>query len=181
MLFCEKCGAQVEDDSAFCGVCGAPMNVENNNNIYQQNIDSTQSTQNAQNMQSTSQQPYNAGQQQQYEQNVNQQYQPNVNQQYQQNRYYQPQNGNVYGEPAVSPEYKPISPWGYIGYEILFMIPLVGFIAIIIFSVGGTANHNVKNFARAYLYVIIAVIILTIVASVLIALMGGTFAYQIMR
>lgn len=65
-----------------------------------------------------------------------------------------------------SSEYKPISMWGYLGYEILFSIPVVGFILLIIFSVGGTSNKNLKNFARSYFcYLIIAIIFLVIIAS----------------
>ena len=59
-------------------------------------------------------------------------------------------------------EYKPISMWGYFGYEILFSIPVVGFILLIIFSVGGTSNKNLKNFARSYFCFLILGIILAI-------------------
>lgn len=31
-------------------------------------------------------------------------------------------------------EYKPISAWGYFGYNILFSIPIIGFIFLIVFS-----------------------------------------------
>ena len=35
-------------------------------------------------------------------------------------------------EKSLSEEYKPISMWGYFGYEILFSIPVLGFIILII-------------------------------------------------
>ena len=60
----------------------------------------------------------------------------------------------------VPNEYKPISPWGYIGYQILFSIPVVGLILILVFSFGGASNKNLKNFARAYIIVYIIVIII---------------------
>ncbi|MCH4154654.1 MAG: hypothetical protein LKF32_08460 [Mageeibacillus sp.] len=62
----------------------------------------------------------------------------------------------------VSEEYKPISMWGYFGYEILFSIPVIGFIILLVFSFGGSANKNVKNFARSYfcLTIVIAIIAL---------------------
>ena len=47
-------------------------------------------------------------------------------------------------------EYKPISMWGYFGYEILFSIPFIGFILLLVFSFGGTKNINLRNFARSY-------------------------------
>ena len=57
--------------------------------------------------------------------------------------------------------YKPISMWGYFGYEILFSIPVIGFILLIVFSAGGSGNINLRNFARSYFcfYIILAVIV----------------------
>ncbi len=60
----------------------------------------------------------------------------------------------------IPEEYKPISMWGYFGYELLFSIPCVGFILLLVFAFGGTKNINLKNFARSYFcYMIIAAII----------------------
>ena len=62
-------------------------------------------------------------------------------------------------------EYKPISMWGYFGYEILFSIPIVGFIVLIVLSINGK-NQNVKNFARSYFcFTIIVLILLVSVAG----------------
>ncbi len=47
----------------------------------------------------------------------------------------------------VPSEYKPISMWGYFGYELLFGIPVIGFIILLVFAFGGSGNINVKNFA----------------------------------
>lgn len=51
-------------------------------------------------------------------------------------------------------KYKPISPLGYIGYEILYALPVIGWLCVIIFSLA-PKNQNVKNFARAQLIVVI--------------------------
>lgn len=72
-----------------------------------------------------------------------------------------------------SVEYKPISMWGYFGYELLFSIPVIGFILLIIFSLGGTPNKNLKNFARSYFCYMILIII---VAVALITSLGGIAA-----
>ncbi len=45
--------------------------------------------------------------------------------------------------------YKPLSPWAYLGYFLLFNIPLVGFILLIVFSFSNE-NINRRNFARSY-------------------------------
>ncbi|MCM1112688.1 MAG: hypothetical protein NC399_05485 [Muribaculum sp.] len=62
----------------------------------------------------------------------------------------------------IPEEYRPISMWGYLGYEILFSIPCVGFILLIVFSLGGTRNVNLRNFARSYFCVFIIVAILMV-------------------
>ena len=49
----------------------------------------------------------------------------------------------------IPEEYQPLSPWAYFGLQILFAIPVVGFIFLIIFSING-ANLNRRNFARSY-------------------------------
>ena len=62
-------------------------------------------------------------------------------------------------EVSVDSNYKPISMWGYFGYEILFSIPFIGFILLLVFSFGGTKNINLRNFARSYFCFSIIVII----------------------
>ncbi len=69
--------------------------------------------------------------------------------------------------------YKPISPLGYIGYEILYAIPVVGFICMIIFAITAK-NVNVKNFARAQFVALIIGIIIVLVLSIVAALAGVT-------
>ncbi len=68
----------------------------------------------------------------------------------------------------IPEEYKPISMWGYFGYEILFTIPVIGFVMLIIFSLGGTKNVNLKNFARSYFCFFIIELIITIILAILI-------------
>lgn len=57
---------------------------------------------------------------------------------------------------------KPISAWGYVGYQLLFSIPIVGFILLIVFSFDNS-SINRRNFARSYFCIwLIAIIILVI-------------------
>lgn len=62
----------------------------------------------------------------------------------------------------VPDRYKPLSPWAYFGYQMLFNIPVVGMILLIVFSLGGAKNINLRNFARSYfcVYVIVIVVFL---------------------
>lgn len=59
-------------------------------------------------------------------------------------------------------DYRPIGMWGYFGYGILFGIPFVGWIILIIFSLGGTRNVNLRNFARSKFCFLIIMVFLWI-------------------
>lgn len=73
-------------------------------------------------------------------------------------------------KPEIPFEYKPISAWGYVGWNLLFGIPVVGFIILIILSVGGTKNKNLKNYARSF-WCLYLLLLLTIVIALIIS--GG--------
>lgn len=107
------------------------------------------------------------------------------NNQFQQNNYQQNQNQDQfqqgqYQQPQYQPapyqqfdprfDYTPITMWGYFGYQILFSIPIVGFICVLIFAFSAH-NINLRNFARSYFcFLIIVLIILGIVIA------SGAFA-----
>ena len=69
------------------------------------------------------------------------------------------------------PKFRPLSPWAYFGYGILFAIPVVGIILLIVFSLI-EGNVNRKNFARSYF---VAFLILAIIMVIMIAT-GGSAA-----
>ena len=73
-------------------------------------------------------------------------------------------------------EYRPISMWGYFGYQILFSIPCVGFIALLIFAFVGTKNVNLKNFARSYFCFTIILVVLVVLFTI--AFGGAAAAYS---
>lgn len=77
---------------------------------------------------------------------------------------------------SISEEYKPISMWGYFGYELLFAIPLVGFILLLVFSFGGTRNINLRNFARSYFCGFLIALILGLFIFLFIALFAGAYS-----
>ena len=69
----------------------------------------------------------------------------------------------------IPEEYRPISMWGYFGYEILFSILIVGFICLIVFAIGAK-NVNKKNFARSYFcYTIIVCLIAIVIFAIMMA------------
>ncbi|HOB25550.1 MAG TPA: hypothetical protein PLB45_02485 [Bacilli bacterium] len=55
-----------------------------------------------------------------------------------------------------------LSPWAYFGYNILFNIPIVGFILLIIFSFDNS-NTNRRNYARSFFCIYGLVIIIIII------------------
>lgn len=73
----------------------------------------------------------------------------------------------------IPDSHKPISMWGYFGYELLFSIPVVGFIILIVFALGGAANVNLRNFARSYFCYMILVLIVAVIIFVTIFAAGG--------
>ena len=54
-------------------------------------------------------------------------------------------------EKNIPEAYKPITAWGFVGWTLLFNLPLVGWILIIVFACGVSAKKNVTNFARSFL------------------------------
>ena len=90
-------------------------------------------------------------------------------------------NVNVYSNNAnIPPEYKPIKPWGYIGYMLLYGLPIIGLIMLIVNAVS-TDNINKRNFARSYLWLMlisfIISIIITIIMVVIAAIAAGNANY----
>ena len=69
-------------------------------------------------------------------------------------------------------KYRPMGAWSYFGYQILFSIPLIGFIALLVCAFSDT-NINRRSFARSYFCVLIIAII---IAVILVVALGGCAA-----
>ena len=73
----------------------------------------------------------------------------------------------------IPAEYRPISMWGYFGYQLLFSIPVVGFILLIICSF--SRNINKRNFARSYFcYTIICFTVFAVALAIAMAVLLAT-------
>lgn len=155
-MFCPKCGTEVSDDKAFCPECGNPLKSQ------AQQASGARQTAGAQQASGGQQ---TAGAQQSWQATGSQNgARPHPQVQFQ-------------SDTVVLPdEYKPISMWGYFGYEILFSIPIVGFIVLIVLSINGK-NQNVKNFARSYFCFTIIVLILLVILLVSVAGAGASAAF----
>ena len=139
-------------------VPGSGSNAANQNNGAQMNNGAQPNDGAAQNNSAAQNNGAPMGYEQRYQQGMQQQGMP------QQNGPQQYYGGQIQQIPA---EYTPISMWGYFGYELLFSIPIVGFIFLCIYAFGGTANKNLKNFARSYFCLFIVVLALVITLLVL--------------
>lgn len=60
-------------------------------------------------------------------------------------------------------KYRPVGAWSYFWYNILFSIPIVGFIFLIVFACS-SANINRRSYARSFFCVIIIIAVLTAVS-----------------
>ena len=75
----------------------------------------------------------------------------------------------------VPEEFQPLSPWQYFWVQILYGLPVIGFIFLIIHAIGA-GNINRKNFARSYFCVLILALIITGVVLLILFLTGGITA-----
>ncbi|MBE5921321.1 MAG: zinc-ribbon domain-containing protein [Lachnospiraceae bacterium] len=152
---CNNCGHEISESTVFCAGCG--MKVADANPVQEAAPEST--PQPAQ--ETSTQQAYTT---------------PQYNQQtYTAPQYTAPQYNpyqNYNAAPVIPDEYKPISMWGYFGYQLLFAIPCIGLILLIVFSVGGTKNINLRNFARSYWCAFIIGLILAIIVAIIIVITG---------
>lgn len=77
-------------------------------------------------------------------------------------------------------KYKPIGAWGYFGYNILFSIPLIGFICLLIFCFSDS-NINRRSYARSFFCAaLLALIVVGIIVGIALATgMGAQIIEQI--
>lgn len=76
------------------------------------------------------------------------------------------QGNYVIGEVDIPKEYKPLSPWAYLGYNILFSLPIIGLIFLIIYSFNDE-NIARRNYARSFWVIFAITLVLTILVNML--------------
>ena len=63
---------------------------------------------------------------------------------------------------SIPEEYRPLSAWAYFGYNLLYSIPVVGWIFMVIFALDGS-NINRRNFTRSFFIVyLVAAVVITV-------------------
>jgi hypothetical protein len=90
-------------------------------------------------------------------------------------QYQQPQYQQSYQQPGYTPavDNSPLSVGQYIGMYLIQLIPVVGFILLLVWAFSADTNLNKKNWAKAMLIIMLIGIALTIVISIA---MGGMIA-----
>ena len=68
-------------------------------------------------------------------------------------------------ERNIPEQYEPISMWGYLGYSILFALPIIGVIMIFVFSFSKDENINVRNYAKSYILIYVIGVILYLILA----------------
>ena len=69
-------------------------------------------------------------------------------------------------------KFRPISPWAYFGYTVLYAIPIIGLIFLIIHSIS-QANINRRNFARSFWCTLLLALIIIAVALIIAFAVGA--------
>jgi hypothetical protein len=156
-MICSKCGSNCANDTKFCPICGTAFPAQD---VFSG---------------AASQEPQAAD-------TSSTQYTQGYNQQYNQNPYNQPRQDYGYTNPqeltesSLPENLRPLSPWAYLGYWLLFsMVPCAGIILAFVFAFGNGENVNKRNFARFYLITLAIGFIISLFLVILMTTLGFTF------
>ena len=181
---CRNCGAEIGENDKFCMACGTAVRAASETVDFTQpeeeikketepQPEQTAASESEQQTPGSAQQTYTSSAstaQQTYTQNTEQTYTNTRN-----TDQTQTQSQASQQEPRrlVLPKaYKPISMWGYFGYDLLFAIPIVGLICIIVFAFSSSTNKNLQNYARSkFCWFLIALVLWAI--FFILVLVGG--------
>ena len=67
----------------------------------------------------------------------------------------------------LPPVLKPLGAWGFVGYTLLFLIPILGLIVALVCACGGTSRVCLKNYARGYLLTVLLLALVLAAAGAL--------------
>lgn len=154
MKVCDKCSVANDDKAVFCTGCGAVL--PNNNEV---NAEMPVITENP----VTSEAP---AQQEEFSQPNTEYEQPNTAYTQPQSPFVQPIGSQPampqmpYGQPygyvpfnenMLPEDYKPVTVWQYIGYSLLFSLPVIGIIMVLVTAFGSDKSISLRNYAKSYL------------------------------
>jgi len=176
-MFCNNCGAQLEDQAIFCSECGTKTAQAGGGQAKAQSSPVTPRPRPVPQAAPTPQANPRPVQPAAPTPQANPRpVQPAAPAPQANPRPVQPQQGVVQQAPptynqaaAVSPLDAPLGVMSYVGMFLLMSIPLVNFIVMLMWLFGSNVNKNKKNFA-------IAIVIMTIIGIVIGIVFGGIIA-----
>lgn len=153
-MYCEKCGAKLEDSAKFCGNCGAK-------------VEKSETTQNAADAAKTA-----ASFEQKTQTAIPNTPPVQTMPPYQQNSVHMPP---VYPTQSLT---DPLSVGQYLLMFLLFCIPIVNIILLFMWGFGSNVNLNKKNYARAALIISAIMLGLWIIGgSIIMGIIASIFSY----
>lgn len=175
MKICDKCSVANDDAAVFCTGCGAVLP----NNNAQENVVNQTSTETFEQPQSYSQpQPTYAQPQQAYSQPQPPFVQPVGSQPaYSTPPYSQPYGYAPFNENMLPEDYKPVTVGQYVGYSILFALPLIGFIMLLVTAFGSSKSISLRNYAKSYLVFYAIAVVLYIIMFIFAGAIIGEIGY----
>lgn len=174
MKICDKCSVANDDAAVFCAGCGAVLPNDNNQETQETQVNQAS----AENV-APQPQPTYSQQGQAYSQMQSPFVQPVGSQPaYSTPPYSQPYGYAPFNENMLPEEYKPVTVGQYIGYSILFGIPVIGIIMLFVTAFGSDKSKSLRNFAKAQLVLYAIGIVLAIIWVVFAgALVAGSRYY----
>lgn len=152
MKICDKCGVANADDAAFCTGCGAVLLKSTENSEINEEVNTNQPMQDNMSSQGVPLGQANFTQQNTaYTQMPQSPFvQPVYSQPAQTQMPYSPQYGYI-NENMLPPEFRPVSIGQYIGYTLLFGLPIIGFIMLLVTAFGSDKSVSLRNYAKSFL------------------------------
>ncbi len=154
MKICSKCSVGNDDKAVFCTGCGAvlPNNREVNEQEFKSSLNTENPTSNEPPVQQADfTQPNTAySQRSTYTQTASPFVQPVYSQPAQPQMPYSQQYGYI-NENMLPPEYRPVSVGQYIGYTLLFGLPIIGIIMLFVTAFGSDNSIGLRNYAKSFL------------------------------
>ena len=163
-MICPKCGYEIDNNAVYCPYCGASVQRAEGQDTSQQEGYSSYGggTYSTGSYSSSSGGSYSSGSYSSNPGGSYSSYSAGKSSGYQDSSYRRRPQPAVVSIEDLPPDLRPMSAWAYVGWGILFAIPIVGLILIIVFSCA-SGNINRKRFARSYLcWWLIAIIICAI-------------------
>lgn len=171
-MYCTKCGKQLQDNASFCTACGTFIDRNTTNDApYEapkEFIEDKPLTASNVNVQDEPWAPTHPA----FTTAASLDIKPTPQEMPRQEmpRYEQPAKKAIITEADLPEKFSPLRPWTYFWINVLFAVPIVGFIFLLIFTFNDS-NINRRNYARSFwcIYVIVAIIFAVMLTIALIS------------